>query len=116
MFGMYFEFRRILCVYRLRCRYGGEDGWVTAFRSFANNMIACIDLYRTFISTVNSSRLPSYVLRFVSQRMVLLASDSIAIIRFGITIHVPSMSGCCPRNETECDGDDVVGYGSGGES
>lgn len=83
--------REFFVVYCLRCRYGGEDGWVTAFRSFANSMIACIDLYRTFISTVNSSRLPSYVLRFVSQRMVLMASDSIAIVWFGITIHLPSM-------------------------
>jgi hypothetical protein len=48
--------------------------------------------------------------------MVLMASDSVAIVQFGIAIHLPSMSGCCPCNKTECYGDDVVGYGFGGES
>jgi hypothetical protein len=109
------KFGEFFVVYCLRCRYGGEDGWVTAFRSFANNMINWIDLYRAPIPAFDSSRLPSYLLRFVSQRMVLMASGSIAIVRFGVTIHVPSMSGCCPCNETECYGDDVVGYGFGGK-
>jgi hypothetical protein len=82
----------------------------------AQSLTMPTDLHRAPISASYAPRLPPYLLRFLSERMVFVASCSVPRIELNAPFHVPGMSSYSPRYETECNGDYIAGHGFAGQS